>query len=81
MISLSLVEFYNSQVVLKGCEEPGYVIIAAAKASILTSDHQPVWRDQTFRSKASIVGSIDCVQVRATGRTTLVKRSPASRSD
>ena len=57
------VEFYNSQVLLKGCEEKGYVIISTAKASLLTSDHCPVWREQTLRSKSTIVGSVDSVQV------------------
>ena len=56
-------EFYNSQVLLKGCEEKGYVIISTAKASLLTSDHCPVWREQTLRSKSTIVGSVDSVQV------------------
>ena len=58
-----LVELYNSQALLRGCESPGYVIVSAAKASLLACDHRPVWRDRQIRSKSTLVGTIDCMQV------------------
>ena len=57
------VEVYNSQVMLKGLETSGYVIVAAAKASILSRDHQPVWKDRHLKSKTTWVGSLECMQV------------------
>uniref|UniRef100_A0A336L3B3 CSON015125 protein n=1 Tax=Culicoides sonorensis TaxID=179676 RepID=A0A336L3B3_CULSO len=61
--SISLV---NSQVLLKGCETSGYVILSAAKAEILQKLHRPVWRDRTLVSKNSWVGTLECMQYYAT---------------
>ena len=64
LLSLTfVVELYNSQVMLKGLETPGYVIVGAAKASILSRDHQPVWKDRNLKSKTTWVGSVECMQV------------------
>ena len=62
-IHLLSVEVYNSQVMLKGLETSGYVIVGAAKASILSRDHQPVWKDRHLKSKTTLVGSLECMQV------------------
>lgn len=61
--SISLV---NSQVLLKGCETSGYVILSAAKAEILQKLHRPVWRDRTLVSKNTWVGLLECMQYYAT---------------
>lgn len=61
--SISLV---NSQVLLKGCETSGYVIISAAKAEILQREHRPVWRERSLISKTTWKGLLECMQYYAT---------------
>ncbi|XP_055909617.1 protein hobbit [Eupeodes corollae] len=61
--SISLV---NSQVLLKGCETSGYVIISAAKAEILQRVHNPVWRDRSLVTKTTWKGLLECMQYYAT---------------
>jgi len=63
VFSVSLI---NSQVLLKGCETKGYVILSAAKAEILQRIHKPVWKDRTLVSKTTWIGSLDCMQYYAT---------------
>ncbi|XP_053684386.1 protein hobbit [Sabethes cyaneus] len=60
------ISLVNSQVLLKGCETSGYVILSAAKAEILQRVHRPVWRDHTIVSKTTWVGSLECMQYYAT---------------
>ena len=57
------VELYNSQVMVRGCETNGYVIASAAKTSLLSCDHRPVWIQQQLQSKSTLVGSVECMQV------------------
>ncbi|XP_069668639.1 protein hobbit isoform X2 [Periplaneta americana] len=61
-----LIALVNSQVLLKGCETKGYVILSAAKAEILQRIHRPVWKDRTLVSKTTWVGSLECMQYYAT---------------
>lgn len=61
-----LIELVNSQVLLKGIETKGYVILSAAKAEILQRIHRPVWKDRTLVSKTTWVGSLECMQYYAT---------------
>ncbi|XP_029850428.2 protein KIAA0100 [Ixodes scapularis] len=61
-----LVELVNSQVMLRGCETSGYVIVSAAKAQILQRLHSPVWKENTLVSKTTWVGSLDFMQYYAT---------------
>ncbi|KAL0271984.1 UNVERIFIED_CONTAM: hypothetical protein PYX00_005130 [Menopon gallinae] len=61
-----LIALVNSQVLLKGCETKGYVILSAAKAEILQRVHKPVWKDRTLVSKTTWVGSLECMQYYAT---------------
>ncbi|KAK4026287.1 hypothetical protein OUZ56_015296 [Daphnia magna] len=61
-----LIELVNSQVLLKGCETKGYIILAAAHAKILQRLHPPVWRDRSLVSKTSWVCSFDGMQYFAT---------------
>jgi hypothetical protein len=60
------ISLVNSQVLLKGCETSGYVILSAAKAEILQRVHRPVWRDSAVVSKTTWVGSLECMQYYAT---------------
>lgn len=60
------VALVNSQVLLKGIETRGYVILSAAKAEILQRVHQPVWKERTLVSKTTWVGSLECMQYYAT---------------
>lgn len=56
----------NSQVLLKGIETRGYVILSAAKAEILQRVHHPVWKERSLVSKTTWVGSLECMQYYAT---------------
>lgn len=60
------VELYNSQVMLMGCETSGYVIASAAKASLLSRSHRPLWSDGQLKTKNTLVGSVECMQYYAT---------------
>lgn len=60
------ISLVNSQVLLKGCETSGYVIISAAKAEILQRVHRPVWRDRSLVSKTTWKGLLECMQYYAT---------------
>ena len=48
---------------LRGKETAGYVIVSAGKASILSREHQPVWRQRQPRSKTTWVGCVEFMQV------------------
>uniref|UniRef100_A0A6A7FYG4 Protein KIAA0100-like n=3 Tax=Hirondellea gigas TaxID=1518452 RepID=A0A6A7FYG4_9CRUS len=61
-----LIELVNSQVLLKGCDTQGYVIISAAKSQVVQRVHRPVWRQQTLNSKTTWCGSLECMQYYAT---------------
>lgn len=61
-----LIELVNSQVLLKGCETKGYVIISASQAKILQRLHPPVWRDRSLVSKTSWAALLDGMQYFAT---------------
>lgn len=60
------ISLVNSQVLLKGCETSGYVILSAAKAEILQRVHRPTWRDRSLVSKTTWVGFLECMQYYAT---------------
>ena len=60
---LLTVELHNSQVIVKGCETPGHVIVSAANAQVLSCNHVPIWKDNQLRSKTTWVGSVECMQV------------------
>ena len=59
-----LVELRNSQMIVKGCETQGFVIVAMAKARIVSSTHNPVWWHNQLKSKDTWVGDVECMQVR-----------------
>ncbi|KAK3084827.1 hypothetical protein FSP39_019738 [Pinctada imbricata] len=60
------IELHNAQMVLKGVETSGNVIVSAAKAQILSCTHTPVWKNSQLRSKTTWVGSVECMQYYAT---------------
>lgn len=60
------ISLVNSQVLLKGGETSGYVIISAAKAEILQRVHRPVWGDRSLVSKTTWKGLLECMQYYAT---------------
>ncbi|XP_050307521.1 protein KIAA0100 isoform X2 [Anthonomus grandis grandis] len=60
------ISLVNAQVLLKGCETNGYVILSAAKAEILQRAHRPVWKDRTLVSKTTWTGLLECMQYYAT---------------
>ncbi|BFZ05396.1 hypothetical protein BsWGS_08435 [Bradybaena similaris] len=60
------IELQNSQVVVKGCETPGYVIVSAARARITSYRHIPIWRHGQLRSKSTWNGDVDCMQYYST---------------
>lgn len=60
------VELVDSQVLLKGCESQGYVILSAAKSQIRQQIHRPVWQDHSLVTKTTWIGSLQCMQYYAT---------------
>lgn len=61
-----LIELVNSQVMLRGIETHGYIIVSAANTRILQKHHKPVWHKRTLYSKTTWVGSVECMQYYAT---------------
>ncbi|KAL1488909.1 hypothetical protein ABEB36_014696 [Hypothenemus hampei] len=60
------ISLVNAQVLLKGCETNGYLILSAAKAEILQRIHRPAWKDRTLVSKTTWTGLLECMQYYAT---------------
>ncbi|CAL8115614.1 unnamed protein product [Orchesella dallaii] len=61
-----LIELVNCQVLLKGTETSGYVILSSAKAHILQREHKPVWKHGTIVPKTTWVGALEGMQYYAT---------------
>ncbi|XP_076453404.1 protein hobbit-like isoform X2 [Babylonia areolata] len=61
-----LIELHNSQVLVKGCETGGFVIISAARARIISYIHMPIWHASQLRSKSTWTANVDCMQYYAT---------------
>jgi len=60
------IELVNSQVLLKGIETKGYVIISAARATVSQNICRPVWKEKTLLSKTTWSGSLETMQYYAT---------------
>ncbi|XP_059093056.1 protein hobbit-like [Tigriopus californicus] len=61
-----VIKFINCQMLLKGTETKGYLILSATKAEALRTIHTPVWKDETLLSKISWSGALECMQYFAT---------------
>nr|XP_048680324.1 protein KIAA0100 homolog isoform X2 [Caretta caretta] len=71
-----LVELVNCQMVLRGAETEGCVIVSAAKAQLLQCLHHPAWYGDTLKQKTSWTCLLDGMQYFAT-----TESSPAERED
>lgn len=58
-----LVALVNSQIVLKGIESEGCVLVAAGNARILNRLHTPVWSKGELFNKKTWVGNVENLQV------------------
>ena len=69
--------FTVSQILLRGQEEPGYLIIVAAKAVAEENIHKSVWKNNELRAKRSWHASLEGMQYFGE----LVRQSIINRSD
>lgn len=65
-----LVALVNSQIVLKGIESEGCVLVAAGNAKILNRLHTPVWSKGELFNKKTWVGNVENLQVVTEEKTT-----------
>uniref|UniRef100_A0A8C5MXP2 Bridge-like lipid transfer protein family member 2 n=1 Tax=Leptobrachium leishanense TaxID=445787 RepID=A0A8C5MXP2_9ANUR len=61
-----LIELVNCQMVLRGAETEGCVIVSAAKAQLLQCQHYPSWYGDTLKQKTSWTCQLDSMQYFAT---------------
>nr|XP_054749338.1 bridge-like lipid transfer protein family member 2 isoform X1 [Lytechinus pictus] len=61
-----LVELINSQVMLRGSDSSGYVLVCAANAQVMQRAHWPKWLESKLTSKTTVVGTLDRMQYFAT---------------
>uniref|UniRef100_A0A8D2IHG0 KIAA0100 n=1 Tax=Varanus komodoensis TaxID=61221 RepID=A0A8D2IHG0_VARKO len=71
-----LIELVNCQMVLRGAETEGCVIVSAAKAQLLQCQHHPAWYGDTLKQKTSWTCLLDGMQYFAT-----TESSPAEPED
>ncbi|XP_027718336.1 protein KIAA0100 homolog [Vombatus ursinus] len=71
-----LIELVNCQMVLRGAETEGCVIVSAAKAQLLQCQHHPAWYGDTLKQKTSWTCLLDGMQYFAT-----TESSPTERDD
>ncbi|XP_058019903.1 bridge-like lipid transfer protein family member 2 [Ahaetulla prasina] len=71
-----LIELVNCQMVLRGAETEGCVIVSAAKAQLLQCHHHPAWYGDTLKQKTSWTCLLDGMQYFAT-----TESSPSERED
>ncbi|XP_053222317.1 bridge-like lipid transfer protein family member 2 isoform X1 [Podarcis raffonei] len=72
----SLIELVNCQMVLRGAETEGCVIVSAAKAQLLQCQHHPAWYGDTLKQKTSWTCLLDGMQYFAT-----TESSPSEHED
>lgn len=58
--------FFSPQMVLRGAETEGCVIVSAAKAQLLQCQHHPAWYGDTLKQKTSWTCLLDGMQYFAT---------------
>ncbi|XP_026547905.1 protein KIAA0100-like, partial [Notechis scutatus] len=71
-----LIELVNCQMVLRGAETEGCVIVSASKAQLLQCQHHPAWYGDTLKQKTSWTCLLDGMQYFAT-----TESSPSERED
>ncbi|XP_053313051.1 bridge-like lipid transfer protein family member 2 [Spea bombifrons] len=71
-----LIELVNCQMVLRGAETEGCVIVSAAKAQLLQCQHLPSWYGDTLKQKTSWTCQLDSMQYFAT-----TESSPSDEDD
>ncbi|KAL7976085.1 hypothetical protein Chor_009763 [Crotalus horridus] len=71
-----LIELVNCQMVLRGAETEGCVIVSAAKAQLLQGQHHPAWYGDTLKQKTSWTCLLDGMQYFAT-----TESNPSERED
>ncbi|XP_075052913.1 bridge-like lipid transfer protein family member 2 [Mixophyes fleayi] len=71
-----LIELVNCQMVLRGAETEGCVIVSAAKAQLLQCQHHPSWYADTLKQKTSWTCQLDSMQYFAT-----TESSPSGEED
>ncbi|KAM9468639.1 bridge-like lipid transfer protein family member 2 [Clarias gariepinus] len=60
------IELVNCQMMLRGTETAGCVLVSAAKAQLLQCEHHPAWYNDTLKQKTTWACSLDCMQYFAT---------------
>uniref|UniRef100_A0A8B9JU85 FMP27/BLTP2/Hobbit GFWDK motif-containing RBG unit domain-containing protein n=1 Tax=Astyanax mexicanus TaxID=7994 RepID=A0A8B9JU85_ASTMX len=60
------IELVNCQMMLRGTETVGCVLVSAAKAQLLQCEHLPAWYNDTLKQKTTWTCSLDCMQYFAT---------------
>ncbi|XP_035390057.1 protein KIAA0100 isoform X1 [Electrophorus electricus] len=60
------IELVNCQMMLRGTETAGCVLVSAAKAQLLQCEHLPAWYSDTLKQKTTWTCSLDCMQYFAT---------------
>ena len=60
------IKFVDCQMLLKGCETKGYVILSASKAEATKNNHVPIWKNETLLSKTTWSGALESMQYFAT---------------
>ncbi|GAA6097648.1 protein KIAA0100 isoform X1 [Tachysurus ichikawai] len=60
------IELVNCQMMLRGTETAGCVLVSAAKAQLLQCEHHPAWYSDTLKQKTTWACSLDCMQYFAT---------------
>ncbi|XP_070591591.1 bridge-like lipid transfer protein family member 2 [Erythrolamprus reginae] len=71
-----LIELVNCQMVLRGAETEGCVIVSAAKAQLLQCHHHPAWYGDSLKQKTSWTCLLDGMQYFAT-----TESGPCERED
>lgn len=54
------------QMMLRGTETAGCVLVSAAKAQLLQCEHHPAWYNDTLKQKTTWTCLLDCMQYFAT---------------
>uniref|UniRef100_A0A3P9KJ73 Si:ch211-259g3.4 n=1 Tax=Oryzias latipes TaxID=8090 RepID=A0A3P9KJ73_ORYLA len=60
------IELVNCQMMLRGTETAGCVLVSAAKAQLLQCEHHPAWYNDTLKQKTTWTCLLDCMQYFAT---------------